>query len=66
MSEFKLVQVDAFFDGLSALQAKDWLNQEGILAFVEGANANSAFFVGNALAGVKLLVLHPSLILGFT
>ncbi len=56
MSEFKLVQVDTFFDGLSALQAKDWLNQEGILAFVEGANTNSAFFVGNALAGVKLLV----------
>lgn len=52
----KLIQVDSFFDGLAAQQAQNWLNQEGIPAFVEGANANSALYVGSALAGVKLLV----------
>lgn len=52
----KLIQIDSFFDGLAAYQAQNWLNHEGIPAFVEGANANSALYVGSALAGVKLLV----------
>lgn len=56
MGQSKLVQVDAFFDGIAAHQAKNWLDHEGIPAFVEGTNANSAFYVGNALTGVKLLV----------
>lgn len=56
MSGLRLVQVDSFFDSIAAHQAKNWLDQEGIPAFVEGANANSALYVGSALAGVKLLV----------
>ena len=49
MGEITLVQVDAFFDGLAAHQAKNWLEHEGITAFVEGANANSAMYIGSAL-----------------
>ncbi len=56
LSSSKLVQIDTFFDGVAAHQAKSWLNQEGIPAFVEGAHANSGLYIGSALAGVKLLV----------
>lgn len=56
MGELKLVQIDAFFDSLSAYQAQNWLDQEGVIAFVEDANANAALYVGSALSGVKLLV----------
>lgn len=53
----KLVQVGVYFDELGAIQAKNWLETEGVLAGVEGGNVNTALsHVGSALFGVRLLV----------
>ncbi len=51
----KLVQLDAFFDEISATQAQSWLAQQGIHGFVEGAGATSAFG-GNSLAPARLMI----------
>jgi hypothetical protein len=53
----KLVQVGVYFDELGAIQAKNWLETEGVTAGVEGGNVNTALsHVGSALSGVRLLV----------
>ena len=57
MRAFKLVQVGVFFEELGAIQAKNWLETEGVIAGVEGGSVSTALsHIGSALSGVRLLV----------
>lgn len=50
-------RIRTFLTAFEAEQAKNLLGNEGIKAFIEGANAQTALsYIGSAVGGVKLLV----------